>query len=191
MAVSSFSNSGIKSGSKRNKIWDQSTILNSFSSIATQTVGAGGAPFVLFENIPQTYTHLQIRGILGATTNGTPYIQFNNEVTGTNYSWHHLFTSGSAVNANGGVNQEFCYFHYLTSSGFGGSFVMDILDYSNSNKHKTLRTISGFENNGSSSEMALWSGNWRSTAGINTIKITAAAGNFLQYTSFALYGVKA
>ena len=46
MAVSSFSNSGIRSGVKRNKFWDQSAVENSFFSIDTVTVGSGGAAYV-------------------------------------------------------------------------------------------------------------------------------------------------
>ena len=36
-----------------------------FESIATVTVGGGGAASIEFTSIPGTYQHLQIRGIIG------------------------------------------------------------------------------------------------------------------------------
>jgi hypothetical protein len=38
-------------------------VTTSYESIATVTVGGGGAATVAFTSIPATYTHLQIRGI--------------------------------------------------------------------------------------------------------------------------------
>jgi len=66
-------------------------------------------------------------------------------------------------------------------------FVIDILDYSNTSKYKTTRELSGQDRNGSG-EIALWSGNWRSTLAITSIEFSN--GTFDQYSSFALYGIK-
>jgi hypothetical protein len=41
---------------------------NSYESIATVTVGSGGASEVEFTSIPSTYTHLQIRALARNTT---------------------------------------------------------------------------------------------------------------------------
>ena len=54
----------------------------SFSSIATVTVGSGGSSTVSFISIPQTYKHLQLRGIAKGTTSyssgtDTAYLNFN------------------------------------------------------------------------------------------------------------------
>ena len=65
---------------------------------------------------------------------------------------------------------------------------MDILDYSNTNKNKTLRQLAGTDNNGNG-VVGLSSGLWQSTAAVASIDITAI-GSFSQYTSFALYGIK-
>jgi hypothetical protein len=66
---------------------------------------------------------------------------------------------------------------------------MDILDYANTNKFKTTRTLEGYDANGSGN-VSLTSGLWQSTSAINSITITAV-GTFNQYSQFALYGVKA
>ncbi len=196
MAVSSFSNSGIKSGSKRNKIWDQSAVENSFFSIETVTVGAGGAANIEFTNIPQTYTHLQIRGI-GRTARANIedglYIRFNSATTG--YSDHHLYGSGAAASsfANSGSDTEIETYtmpgNNAASSIFGVA-VIDILDYKDTNKFKTLRLIGGFDNNSTNGRVELVSGNWRSTNAITSITLIAGNSTWVQYSSFALYGIK-
>jgi hypothetical protein len=67
---------------------------------------------------------------------------------------------------------------------------MDIVDYTNTNKYKTSRAFAGFDANGSGM-LAVTSGLWMSTTAINSITFTSdASGNFAQYSSFALYGVK-
>jgi hypothetical protein len=67
--------------------------------------------------------------------------------------------------------------------------VVDLLEYNNTNIYKTLRGLGGDDANGSG-YISLNSGNWRSTSAINGIKIYPDTGNFKQYSSFALYGIK-
>jgi hypothetical protein len=71
-----------------------------FESIATVSVGGGGAANVEFTSIPGTFTHLQIRGIhrSTATTPGAFYAikyQYNGD-TGSNYTYHYIVGTGSA-----------------------------------------------------------------------------------------------
>jgi hypothetical protein len=65
---------------------------------------------------------------------------------------------------------------------------LDILDYKDTNKYKTVRDLSGLDANGSGG-VEFGSGLWMNTAAINTLKVYAI-GNLVQYTQFALYGVK-
>jgi len=65
---------------------------------------------------------------------------------------------------------------------------MDIFDYSNTNKFKTSRELGGYDLNGSGG-VGFISGNFRSTSAITSIAF--AGTTFQQYSSFALYGVKA
>lgn len=197
MAVSSFSNSGIKSGSKRNKIWDQSAVENSFFSIDTQTVGAGGAANIEFTNIPQTYTHLQLRGIArftGASVETNMRIQFNND-TSSVYTNHLVIGNGSSAGSGNDINIAYSIINSspngnATASIFSAN-IIDILDYTNTNKFKTMKNLTGWDHNGGiNNSVGLWSGLWRSTNAITSIKLTPGSGNFAQYSSFALYGIK-
>ena len=71
-----------------------------------------------------------------------------------------------------------------------GAVVIDILDYANTNKYKTIRSLSGTDYNNTSGAVGLFSGSWRNTNAITTIKITASSANLAQYSQFALYGIK-
>jgi len=172
------------------------TNLGDFESIATTTVGSGGTTPITFSNIPQTYKHLQIR-ILARTTNtsGVNWIfptRFNGD-TGSNYTYHGLRGDGASAVSYAGTSQTSTLAvnsgddaNSLLGWGVG---VVDILDYSNTNKHKTIRTLSGFEENGSGM-VDLISGVWMSTSAITSISIAAGTGSFREYSSFALYGIK-
>lgn len=194
--ITNFSSSSVKSGVKRKRFWDQNAVANSYFSIATTTVGAGGASSVTFSSIPQTYTHLQIRGISRLTNvvaNTDVTVRFNSD-SASNYSFHSLYGNGSSVLSVGGANESQMYPMFtvgtsVTSNVFAVG-VTDILDYTNTNKFKTVRSLSGYDANGSG-YVNINSGNWRSTSAVSTITITSYSNTFAQYSSFALYGVKA
>jgi hypothetical protein len=167
--------------------------VGSFESIATVTVGSGGSSSVSFTSIPNTYTHLQIRGI-GQSASADYYVryQFNGD-SGTNYYHHSLTGDGSSASAAAGSNSDGSFagpqMGYNTGS-VRGVHICDILDYANTNKYKTCRVLGGYDNNGSG-VVTLHSGLWKSTSAITSISIFPYAGNLTQYTHFALYGIKA
>lgn len=174
-----------------------STILpGSYESIATVTVGAGGSSTISFSSIPSTYTHLQLRGIAkdnrAAANPSVLYMQLNGD-TGSNYSQHYLVGDGSGVYAGGGSYTQIAVGDYVTGAAANaanfGSGVVDILDYSSTNKYKTVRSIGGIEFNGSGT-VGLNSGSWRNTAAITSITLFSFGGTFVQYSSYALYGIK-
>jgi hypothetical protein len=68
--------------------------------------------------------------------------------------------------------------------------ITDILDYANTNKNKTFRTLYGMNTNGSTDVLGLRSGLWMNTAPITSINITSSGGNFAQHSRFSLYGIK-
>jgi len=158
------------------------------------TIGSAGAASIEFTNIPNTYTHLQIRGISRSTNSVTSVnisLQFNG-VTTSSYAWHWLYGDGSSATA-AGTNDTATYVARsagasATASIFGAA-VIDILDYANTNKTKTVRALSGHDNNGSG---FAWfaSGLFNSTNAITSVTLKAQDGNFAQYSSFALYAVK-
>jgi hypothetical protein len=166
-----------------------------YDSIATTTVGAGGASSITFSSIPSTYTHLQIRTLArdsraNSATNLT--IQFNGD-TAANYADHVLYGNATTAVSGADVSQTSAVTiraagNNATANSFGAG-IIDILDYANTNKYKTLRSLSGFDDNGSG-QIWLISSLWMSASAINSITISPTTSPILQYSSFALYGIK-
>jgi hypothetical protein len=178
-------------------------VAGTYESIATVTVGSGGSSSIEFTSIPADYTHLQIRGI-ARSTNGSvngisTYVRFNSD-TGSNYSYHGLTTyqgASSAIDVFGAANSTFALDGAMPNSGLLSNMfnatVIDVLDYANTNKYKTTRSLSGYDFNGATtgySYLGLYSSNWRSTSAVSTITLLGASDNFAQYSQFALYGIK-
>ena len=167
-----------------------------YESIATVTVGSGGAANVEFTSIPTTgYKHLQIRALGQTSRSGfnvdTLRFQINSD-TGSNYAWHHLRGDGSATEAKASTTQTDIQAERALGTTTGGSFggvIMDILDYANTNKYKTFRLLGGVDANGSGA-ITFTSGLWQNTNAITSIKLYGDAANFSNYTHFALYGIK-
>lgn len=198
MAISRASDSSIQDGlPKYNDIWDGTTATSAFDSLGTVVLSAA-ASSITFSNIPATYTHLQIRGIARNTSAGTAsdYILLKlNSDTGSNYAFHWLYGTGSAAGATASINRAnlpigTCWETSALANSFS-TVVCDILEYSNTNKFKTTRSLGGGETNSVSyQEVNFMSGLWRNTSAINQIDISSSDGNLAQYSSFALYGIK-
>lgn len=175
----------------------------SYESISTVTVGAGGSSSISFSSIPSTYKHLQIRLLAQSNraTYGTDSILGTlNSDTGANYAYHVLRGDGGSASATSGASQSRFYVYSPSSTTaasaytFGGS-VIDILDYANTNKYKTIRCLSGADLNGTvggyGGAVALTSSLWQSTNAVTTINLAPESGTLWnQYSSFALYGIK-
>jgi hypothetical protein len=171
---------------------------SSYASIATTTVGSGGAASVSFTSIPSTYTHLQIRAI-ARTDRATVVsgdwmkITFNGD-SGSNYAFHQLRGDGASATAAASSSIGFMEVERAagaasTASGFG-AIVFDLLDYANTSKYKTQRTLGGYDNNGAG-VVGLYSGVWMNTNAVTSITLISGGGsNFVQYSSFALYGIR-
>jgi len=164
-------------------------VFPSFESIATVTVGSGGATDIEFTSIPGTYVHLQLRGFLRTTSGDQLRLTFNNSTN--NYRSHYLEGTGGGVLAGSESDPRINIYAALPSaaSTFSGT-ITDILDYANTNKTKVVRALSGWDGNGSG-YVDLDSGLWNDTTAITSIKFAPSAGNFAQYSHFALYGIKA
>jgi hypothetical protein len=165
-----------------------SSLATSYESIATVTVGGGGSSSISFTSIPATYKHLQVR-ILSGQGNATQgaSMQFNSD-TGSNYKIHALDGSGSTVATAAGGATPYVLYYSGSSSGLQAT-VVDILDYANTNKYKVSRSLQGYDLNGSG-HIVLLSHLWMNTNAITSILIDGTGSNFIQYSSFALYGIK-
>lgn len=178
-------------------------VTNSFESIATYTA-TGNVSTISFTSIPSTFKHLQIRAIARtnrAVTYFTPMIvQFNSDTTAGNYYAYHILVgdtsaaasyAGATTTTAGGMAGE-----VAGGSGTASTFapsIIDVLDYQNTNKYKTVRSLSGNEGQSSAfdNEIRFGSTLWKSTSAISQIDLKVNSGDsFVQYSHFALYGIK-
>jgi len=170
-------------------------VTNSYESISTVTVGAGGTGTITFSSIPSTYKHLQVRGIARTNAGGQDYLIFRqNGISGTSYAYHQITGNGSTVNAAGGASNPETYpGHYpgsTSSASIFGTIIIDMLDYANTNKYKTIRSLGGYDDN-SAGRLGLYSGLFMDTTAISSFTLSPGAGSlFTQYSQFALYGIK-
>jgi hypothetical protein len=164
---------------------------NSYESIATVTVGSGGASSISFSSIPSTYQHLQIRFISKLSAGDDVIMRFNGD-TANNYFNHILYGNGSSAISSvpfGGAYSGVALYYTGSSSSIAGG-VVDVLDYTSTAKNKTVRFLGGYDDNGSGN-IDLASGLWSATpAAVTSITIKPVSNNFSQYSSFALYGIK-
>jgi hypothetical protein len=170
-----------------------------FESIATAT-GTGSSNTITFSSIPQTYTHLQIRGIarlIGAdSAPGNSYVQYNGVSTST-YFVHRLSGNGTSVASAGNASNSGITFANIAAGGGQlantyGVFILDIHDYASTTKTKTLRSFLGIDTGSASTNdiIYLTSGSSTATTAITSISIINATQSFNTTTSFALYGIK-
>ena len=158
-----------------------------FESIATSVVGAGGTSTITFSSIPATYKHLQIRIHAMPSANHNITMRFNGD-SASNYSYHNLSGNGSTVASNGGPENLMYLPGSSSGIGFPLTVVCDILDYADTNKYKTIRSLGSNDNNGAEGYIMFRSNNWRSAFAVTSFVLS---GSFAQYSHFALYGIKA
>ena len=198
MSIKRFNGAGI-SGTKSIKLWDQVTTQNDFQSIATVVV-TGSASTVVFSGIPANYTHLQVR--VSARSQGGPNGTFNLQLSGDGttaygYGFHFFKGDGSSASAGhtGSGSQTSIQLPWISSSsettGVFSGVVIDILDYANLSKNKVIRSIGGFDNNGSGSA-AITSGIWLSNSAVTSLTFASSVSpyTFAVGTQFSLYGIK-
>lgn len=192
MAVSRVSQSSVLQGFPKSRsllAGNSAYIPSSFESIATATPTSGTT--VTFSSIPSTYKALQIR--VNIIDNSVPalLVQLNGA---TSYAIHALRADGGTVSATGNTAQTYIYgastwTQPSTLRPLVG--IIDIQDYASTSKNKTVRILSGQNNNAGATaeEIKLSSGLWISTSAVNSVSIITS-GAYSSGTSIALYGIK-
>jgi hypothetical protein len=153
-----------------------------------------------FANIPQTFTHLQIKTFLRMQANqGVPY-DLTITVNGANptqFAFHRLSGNGAGASSANYINDNLFRVPLIVPNAFHtsnvfGTAVIDILDYNNASKGKTLRAIGGQDVNGGTEPNAGWanltSSMWSSLSAITSLSF-ASFGNFAIGSRVDLYGI--
>ena len=115
----------------------------------------------------------------------------NSDTTSSNYNYHRLIGNGTAAYSQSSTSSRIVGQNTGSSatSGMFAAGVIDILDYALTSKYKTIRNLIGNDRNGGGTT-GVYSNLWRNSAAISSITLTPDSGNWVQYSHFALYGIK-
>lgn len=136
------------------------------------------------------YQHLQIRMIMrmNAIDEVDAYI---NGDTGASYAGHLLRGTGGGVTSFNRFNSTILQIADVSgNSNVYTAAVTDILDFSNSSKNTTIKTLTG--DSGGFNAIQIWSGLWNNAAAMTSIQFYGRSSTSFQNGSrFSLYGIKA
>jgi len=150
---------------------------------------------VTFSSIPQNFTHLQLRifcRVNNGSSTGNIYFNFNTD-NGTNYASHELYGNGSSAYSTSSTSTAYPILAYQVAgtgatNNIYSTCIVDILDYTNTNKYKTIRQLTGNDQNGSG-VVTLGSGLWQNTSAINGITLLPDGSAFAANSVVSLYGI--
>jgi hypothetical protein len=150
----------------------------------------------VFTSIPQTFTHLQVRIYArnpAANLAQNTYVQLNGDAGGSSYSSHSLIGDGSSATSGGfGLATSYAQMPQVAGSsataGIFGVAIIDILDYTNTNKLKTIRGIGGNDRNGAGT-VSMYSSLWNSLSAVNALTAGTVDGNAASGSRVDLYGI--
>ena len=159
-----------------------------YTAIATATVGSGGTANITFTPIAASWTDLLIK-ISGRSDADNVGIDIKLNGVSTNQSYRRLRGDGSAVSSTTltalrVINEN----STATANTFGNTEVY-IPNYAGST-NKSLSADGVNENNATQAYADLGAGLWSNTAAITSITLTPNLGNFVQYSTATLYGIK-
>lgn len=174
-----------------------------YDSLASAVItSSGSVGSVSFAGIPSGYKHLQLRLNAAENTADVYFVAvYNGDTAQASYPRHKFFGNGSSSGASGTINVDSStrgamLGSPLFSTTYFGSVIADILDYSNSSKYTTTRSIFGQDANGSG-VIELNSSVWLNTAPVTSIEVRcnlsgggAASSTFNLGSTISLYGVK-
>ena len=164
---------------------------NTFVKIASGTVGSGGASSISLTSIPSTYTDLVLKVSLRTDTTGSGN-GFAVYLNGSTSSYNRIgaYGDGSTVSSNsvsaaagGLVNGT-----TETANTFASTDIY-IPNYTGST-FKATSHDSVMESNATFAYGIISCGLWSNTSAVTSMTITPQAGNFVQYTTATLYGIK-
>lgn len=163
---------------------------NTFTLIASSTVGSGGSTQVDFTSIASTYTDLCVKASVRNTNAnyGGFYMRFNS--SSSSYTARRIKQEGTTVSSDTSIEIPFQQSTW-TASTFGNAEIY-IPNYAGSaNKSASIDAVT--ENNGTDNRNTLNAWLWSNTAAITSISFgTFDLGfpdKFAQYSTFYLYGI--
>jgi hypothetical protein len=153
-----------------------------YNSIASTSVGASSVSSITFSGIPSNYKHLQIRAVIKPA--GSTNIALTTNLSSFARRHQMYFFTGNKGASTDTTNQV-----VYNDSALVAVAIIDILDYSNTNKYKTIKSNNGYQNGDTSGFFGMITTLETSTGGINSITLTGSSNNMVEMTRVSLYGI--
>jgi len=168
------------------------TVTPSVVLISAQTL-ASAAPAFTFSSIPATYEDLMLRcdGRGDTAAASISALVTLNGDTSSNYDNGYIQNNngGPAAGASTATSMSISGMPAAsTTAGYTGGFSMLIHNYKNTSFYKMAHADSYIDIAATGQFNAQYGFEWKSTAAITSIAVTASAGNFLTGTRCSLYG---
>lgn len=152
--------------------------------------GTGSSTIMTFNTIPATYTDLMLV-VSASSTAATNFTYANISFNGvtTNLSNRRLagYNNTSVVSDNDTVISF--ALNGTNAASTAGNTAIYIPNYAGST-NKSVSVDQASEYNGGGNLLGITAGLWSSTAAITSITLTTQSGNFSNYSTATLYGIK-
>ena len=165
---------------------------NTYTAIATVTATTSVASLA-FTSIPATYTDLLLK-ISTRSTYSANFSRARLQINSLTTGYNNILVYGQDTTTSSASSTDYITFFYSTGSTATASTFANIEiylpNYTSANA-KSASSDSVTENNATEAFLALAAGLQTSTAAISSLTITDAnAGDFVQYSTATLYGIK-
>jgi hypothetical protein len=156
-----------------------------YTALANITLGSSSSSLT-FSSIPNTYRDLVLAiNLVGSGGSGF-YIQFNTD-TGNNYNYNYALGNGSTPSADVQSNIDSIRMGNLTTDV--GTHLVNIMDYSATDKHKTVLVRSGAASGTGTVGTWMIANRWASTSAITSIKVFPLGATMNSGATLSLYGI--
>jgi hypothetical protein len=160
-----------------------------YNLISSVTVGSGGASYVEFTSIPQTYTDLNII-LSGRNTSSGDWFSMNFNGSTSTFTGRQIFADGAGIYSYSKTNadEHGVIPNSSTTASVFGNVNLYIPNYTSSNS-KSFSVDSATENMAGTAYRVLGAGLWSTSSAITSIRLIISANNFAEFSSAELYGI--
>jgi len=162
---------------------------NTYSLIASSTVGSGGASYIEFTSIPSTFTDLVLMCSTRHNTSGTVanYVDISLNGSTTSLTGIILLGTGTAAPSTTGQYAGLDSGAGATANTFSNNSYY-FPNYRSSN-YKSWSVDYVAENNATEAYNGFTASLWSNTSAITSIRLTPQTGTLVQYSTAYLYGI--
>lgn len=159
---------------------------STYVALATTTL-SGTDSQIDFSSIPATYRDLIVVVTGELDSANTPDVALRLNADSSNYSQVYMRGNGSTT-SSGTYSAIYLNSASTWSSGRRYNHIVQIMDYAQTDKHKTVLA----RGNWAGGDVNATASRWASTSAVNSVSVlVSGAGNFAIGSTFSLYGIEA